>query len=225
VAKKKKKEKKKKVMIHKIKKKKAVKEKFYEIEIPQLKTNVDLLAASPENLKARRIKIDLTRTLRGKSFEASLIVKTKGEKVTAEIKKIHLMPFYIKRIMKRGIDYVEDSFSAECKDAVLKIKPFLITRKKVSRTVRKTLRQKARAYIQNYIKDKTSEQIIDEILYGRFQKPMSLKLKKIYPLGFCDIRMLEIESEKEKIEKEKVKKEKTEETPKITEIKEQESTK
>jgi len=225
VAKKKKKEKKKKVMIHKIKKKKAVKEKFYEIEIPQLKTNVNLLAASPENLKARRIKIDLTRTLRGKSFEASLIVKTKGEKVTAEIKKIHLMPFYIKRIMKRGIDYVEDSFSAECKDAVLKIKPFLITRKKVSRTVRKTLRQKARAYIQNYIKDKTSEQIIDEILYGRFQKPMSLKLKKIYPLGFCDIRMLEIESEKEKIEKEKVKKEKTEETPKITEIKEQESTK
>ncbi len=225
MAKKKKKEKKKKVMIHKIKKKKAVKEKFYEIEIPQLKTNVNLLAASPENLKARRIKIDLTRTLRGKSFEASLIVKTKGEKVTAEIKKIHLMPFYIKRIMKRGIDYVEDSFSAECKDAVLKIKPFLITRKKVSRTVRKTLRQKARAYIQNYIKDKTSEQIIDEILYGRFQKPMSLKLKKIYPLGFCDIRMLEIESEKEKIEKEKVKKEKTEETPKITEIKEQESTK
>lgn len=125
------------------------------------------------------------------------------------------MPFYIRRIIKRGINYVEDSFSTECKDAIIKIKPFLITRKKVSRAVRKTLRESARKYIQKYAKNKTSKELIDEILFGRFQKPMSLKLKKIYPLGFCDIRMLEIENEKEVKEKKEKPEEKNKKAEKI----------
>jgi len=199
-----------KTQIHKTKRKKSIKEKFHEVEIPQLKTKINLLGTGIEALNKRRIKLDLTRTLRGKSFEANLIVKAEKEKATAEIKKITLMNFYIRRIIRRGTDYVEDSFSAQCKDAVLKIKPFLIARKKISRAVRKELRNQAKKYIQEYIKDKTSKQVIDEILFGRFQKPMSLKLKKIYPLGFCDIRMLEIEREKQEKEQktEKIKAEK-----------------
>ena len=44
-----------------------------------------------------------------------------------------------------------------------------------------------------YVKDKKCEEVFDEIIKNQLQKPLSLKLKKIYPLSLCEIRILEIE--------------------------------
>ena len=40
---------------------------------------------------------------------------------------------------------------------------------------------------------KKAEEIFDDILKGNIQKPLSMKLKKIYPLSLCEIRILKIE--------------------------------
>ena len=40
-----------------------------------------------------------------------------------------------------------------------------------------------------------------EIMKNRIQKPLSLKLKKIYPLSLCEIRVFKIEKELEEKEK------------------------
>ena len=58
--------------------------------------------------------------------------------------KLYLLGYYLRRMIRKSIDYVEDSFSVEAKNAVLRVKTFLITRKKVSRAARKTLRNKAK---------------------------------------------------------------------------------
>ena len=94
------------------------------------------------------------------------------------------------------MDYVEDSFSVKCEDAVLRIKPFLITRKKVSRAVRKALREKTKEELTEYMKTQNVKTIFDEILKNKIQKSLSLKLKKIYPLSLCEIRFFAIESQK-----------------------------
>ena len=110
------------------------------------------------------------------------------------------MSSFLRRVVRKGTDYVEDSFSAESKNAKLRIKPLLITREKVSKKIRKVLREKAREELIKYVKSKDSEEIFEDILKGKFQKELSLKLKKIYPLSFCDIRILKVEklfSEKE----------------------------
>ena len=96
-------------------------------------------------------------------------------------------------MMRKGTDYVEDSFSAECKDAQVRIKPFLITRRKVPRKIRKSLREKARQELINYVKAKNSEELFDEILKNQLQKNLIVKLKKIYPLSLCEIRILSLE--------------------------------
>lgn len=96
-------------------------------------------------------------------------------------------------MVRKGTNYVEDSFSAECKDAFVRIKPFLITRKKVSRAVRKALREKAKEELINYVKGKSAEILFDELLKNSIQKFLSLKLKKIYPLSFCEIRIFKLE--------------------------------
>jgi ribosomal protein S3AE len=138
----------------------------------------------------------LTRSLRGKSVEAIFKLHVEGDKVIASLERLHILPFYIRRMMRKSVDYVEDSFDVQVKDKKLRVKPFLITRKKVHRSVRTALRNLAKEEITNYFKDKTAELIFQEILGGRFQKSLSLKLKKIYPLTFCDIRDIFIEKEK-----------------------------
>jgi ribosomal protein S3AE len=170
--------------------------KFFTVSIPSIKKDADLLAYDLESLDGRYIKYDLTRSLRGKSTMFQAKVKVEGDKATATPTKIQLMPYYLKRMVRKGTNYVEDSFSTECKDAQLRIKPFLITRRKVSRAVRKALREKAREELIKYAKSRTTEEIFEDVLRNSLQKTLSLILKKIYPLSLCEIRVLRVEKEK-----------------------------
>jgi ribosomal protein S3AE len=63
---------------------------------------------------------------------------------------------------------------------------------KVSRAIRRTLRNSAKNWIIDYLKTKTASEVFEEILSNQFQKPLSLKLKKTYPLAICEIRVFEI---------------------------------
>ena len=170
------------------------KKKFFEIEIPIVNKPTQLQAYEIEELEGRFIKYDLTRMLKGKSimFTGKIILEENKPRVIS--KKIVLMPYFIRRMMRKGTNYVEDSFDAECKNSELKIKPFLITRRKVSRAVRKALREKAREELIGYVKDKTSDELFEEVIRNQLQKPLSLKLKKIYPLALCEIRILEVKN-------------------------------
>ena len=182
------------------------KKKFFDVEIPILNKTTQLFAYEQKELDGCFIKYDLTRILRGKNAMLQLVVKLKGEKLTSIPREIKLLPYFLKKVVRKGTNYVEDSFSTSCKDAKIKIKPFLITRRKVPRAVRRALRIKAKEELINYVKDKTSETIFEELLKNQIQKPLSLKLKKIYPLSLCEIRVLKVESPI-KEEKPKTKKE------------------
>ncbi|VVB83435.1 Ribosomal S3Ae family protein [uncultured archaeon] len=167
------------------------KKKFFDVEIPIIGKQTQMQAYEISELEGRYMKYDLTRFLRGKSMMITLKVKVEGDKASTSPKKIILMPYFLRRMIRKGTNYVEDSFSAECKDAKLKIKPLLVTRRKISRAVRNALRVKAREELINYVKDKSSDELFDELLKNQLQKPLSLKLKKIYPLALCEIRVLE----------------------------------
>jgi len=184
--------------------------RFFDVEIPIIKKETQLQAYEIGDLEGRFVKYDLTRFLKGKSMILNLKVKVNNEKAVAIPKEIKLMPYFLKRMARKGTDYVEDSFSVKCKDVQVKIKPFLITRRRVPRAVRKALRVKAKEELTNYVKDKTSEEIFEEIIGNRIQKTLSLKLKKIYPLSLCEIRVLKVEREFEKKEEKSAEKKKAE---------------
>lgn len=171
------------------------KKRFFDVEIPIINQKTQLQAYELKELDGRIIKYDLTRILRGKSMLLHLKVKIEGEKATAIPIEAKLMPYFLRRMVRKGTNYIEDSFSAECKDAKLRIKPMLISRRRISRAVRKALREKAREELTNYVKDKNSTTLFDELLKNQLQKPLSLKLKKIYPLSLCEIRIFKVEGE------------------------------
>ncbi len=167
------------------------KKKFFDVDIPLIGKQTQMQAYEPSELNGRFLKYDLTRALRGKSVMLTLKVKVEGNNILTIAKKIEVLPYFIRRMIRKGTNYVEDSFDAECEDAKLKIKPLLVTRRKVSRAIRKELRNKAKEEMIEYIKKKTSEQLFDDVLKNQMQKVVSLKLKKIYPLALCEIRVLE----------------------------------
>ena len=188
--------------------------KFFNVEIPLIKRETQAIAYVLEDLNDRYLKYDLTRMLRGKGAILQAKIKIENDKAIAHPTQIKLLPYYLKRMVRKGTNYVEDSFSTETKDALVRIKPFLITRRKVSRAVRKALRDKAREELIKDLKTKTTEEIFEEILRNNLQKPLSLKLKKIYPLSLCEIRVLKVEKELEKPKKEKKKPKEAKETKK-----------
>jgi ribosomal protein S3AE len=168
------------------------KKKFQSVEIPLINSRVELVGDSIEDLKDKTINLDLTRQLKGKSVEAIVKIKIENGKAVAYPNKIKLMPYFIKRMIRKRISYIEDSFETPSQESLIRVKPFLITRKKVSRAVRKALRNRCKNWIEDYIAERKDNEIFNEILSNKMQRTLSLVLKKTYPLSLCEIRILEI---------------------------------
>lgn len=169
------------------------KKRFFDVDMPLIEKQTHLQAYNIEELDGRTISYDLTRILKGKSIMLKLDVKADESGATAVPNESKVMPYYIRRAIRKGTHYVEDSFQTEAKDAYVRIKPFLITRRKVARSVRKALRENARHYLEDYAKQSKAEGLFGEVLKNKIQKELSLYLKKTYPLSFCEIRILRVD--------------------------------
>ncbi|MBS3081692.1 hypothetical protein J4416_01985 [Candidatus Pacearchaeota archaeon] len=172
--------------------KKVVRKKFFDVLVPLTATEVKLYASSEEDLNNKIVKIDMTKNLKGKNVDLRAKVIYKDGKLDSELISLILLPSYIRRTMRRGIDYIEDSFKTSCKDAQIVIKPFMITRNHVSRNIRKEIRNLAKKFLEGYSNIKTVKELFSEIMTNKLQKAVSLKVKKIYPLAFCEIRWIEV---------------------------------
>lgn len=182
------------------KSRKGMRKSFFDVKAPLTSTKVSLYGYSAEDLAGQVVRLDLTKSLRGKSLELQLKVKLDGEELVGVPVKSRLSQGYVRRMVRKGTDYVEDSFVAECRDFKVVVKPFMITRNKVSRSVRRALRDLAKKTLEGYIKSRTAEEIFGELMSNKLQKSLSLKLKKIYPLALCEIRVFEVLGEKDKEE-------------------------
>src|SRR3989344_5830874 len=200
---------------------KGARKKFFEISIPLTASKAHLYGYSPEDFNGKTLKLDMSKNLRGKGLELKAKIEVSNEKLNSELLSLQIFPSHIRRSMRRGADYVEDSFETFCKDAKLRIKPFMITRKRVSRKIRKVIRETAKKHLEAHAKARSTKELFSEIMTNKLQKELSLKIKKIYPLALCEIRMLEVveklkskeknNSEEIKEEAKEVKKEKTKE--------------
>lgn len=179
----------------------VLKKQYFDIKLELLGSIVPLLALKPEELEGKTIKLDMTKLLKGKGAEGKFIVKKKDDALEGKIYSYSLYQSYIKRLIGHGISIVEDSFVCKTKDVEVRFKPFLITRKKVHRAVRKALRNAAREFLKKTVVTKTRDKLFQAIFVGIVQKTLSAKLKKIYPLAICELRVVKIEKPLELIKK------------------------
>ena len=174
--------------------------KFQEVDVPLIRGKIELIGDSVEDIEGKTIKLDLTRQLKGKSVEVTVKVVNQNDKLVAHPTKMKLLSYFIRRMIRKKISYVEESLLIPSQESMLVVKPFLITRKRVSRAVRKALRNRAKNWLEDYISQMKDSEVFDEVLSNKLQKPLSLVLKKTYPLSLCEIRVLEIKRPLEKSE-------------------------
>jgi ribosomal protein S3AE len=179
----------------------AERKRYIEVQVPFLGESLKVLGTAQE-LHNKTIKLDLTRKLRGKGLTIKLRIFNQEGKLFAIPNSLILASSYIRRMMRKRTNYVEDSFQTRCADIRVTFKPHLITRKKVSRVVRKNLRNTTKDFIIEYSKERDYMTLTQDIFDGTLQKTLLPKLKKVYPLSFCDIRVFETK-ELQKIDIEK----------------------
>ena len=180
-------------MVSKIKNKMAIqkrKKRFFEVDIPIINKKTQIQGYDIEELVNTNLSYDLTRILKGKNIIIQLKTKIEEDKLIAEPIGIIVLPSFLRRMIRKGTDYVEDSFIIQTKNKKVIVKVFLITRRKVSRAVKNALRTKAKEELTIELSKRTLEDSLDDVLKGKTQKDLSLKLKKIYPLSLCEIRVL-----------------------------------
>lgn len=178
-----------------------IRKKFFEVKVPLVSMKVALYAGSAEELNGKNVKLDLTRSLRGKSLEFNMKIKANGEELGGVPVSLILAGSYVRRMMRAGVDYAEDSFKAETRDNKVVMKTFMIARNRVSRSVLNALRSTARKHLEGYMKTRDTTEMFSEIMSNKIQKDLSLKLKKIYPLALCEVRWFEVLGDKDKVEK------------------------
>tara|TARA_Y100000034_G_scaffold132577_1_gene195910 strand:- start:488 stop:1132 length:645 start_codon:yes stop_codon:yes gene_type:complete len=198
-----------KIMKHKPKQKnkKTGKRRFFEVSAPMTAAKISLYASSAEELEGKTVKLDLTRSLRGRALELRMKIHSKGDKLEASPVSANLIQSYVRRMVRRGTDYVEDSYEVESRDKKLRVKTLFVTRRRVSRAVRGALRELAKKHIIASFKVRDGGEIIQDVMANKIQKELSQKLKKIYPLALCEIRRIEIlgDLDKKKADKEEKK--------------------
>jgi len=177
--------------------KKQIKKKFFPVEVPIANTEISLFAGELEELNNRHVKLDLTNQLKGKAIELKLRINVENGKASAKAIQAQLLGYYVRRAVRKGTDYCEDSFITQIKDQRVRIKPLLVTRKRVTKKVLTSLRKLAKKSITEYVKDKRFDDLMVEIINGKIQREINTKLKKIYPLSLCEIRFFGIEELKE----------------------------
>jgi len=186
---------------------KNVKKKFFPVSIPILNKETELYGSDIKEFEGKYIKYDLTNILKGKAVELKLMVILDKKELAATPKEIKIFSSYLRRAARKGTDYAEDSFFAQCSDHRVKVKPFMVTRKRVPEKTLKGLRQTAKKEITEYFKEKTFEKIVSDIISNKIQKELGIKLKKVYPLSAFEIKFLGINDLKEYEKIEQLKKE------------------
>jgi hypothetical protein len=78
------------------------KKRFWDVEIPLIRKVTQLIAFDKKDLNGRTIKYDLTRILRGKSVMLSTKVIATEDSLTSIPVKFEIMPYYMKRIVRKG---------------------------------------------------------------------------------------------------------------------------
>ena len=144
-------------------------------------------------LEGKTLKLSLfavTNDMKKQNMDASFkIVSVVEGKAQTRITGIYLTQSYIKRLVRRGRNKIDDSFLVKTKDRkLLRVKPLMVTNNKANKSITSRIRVTARAIIAKIASMSDHEQFFNDIISIKLQKELREKLSKIYPLRFLEIR-------------------------------------
>ncbi|MFH1332324.1 MAG: hypothetical protein ABIH63_03495 [archaeon] len=159
-------------------------------------TIAETLASEPNLLVGRYVKaslMDLTNDPKKQNVQITFkITSVKENAADTELVRYELMPSYIRRLMRKERDKVEDSFVVQSKDNVkVRIKPIIITKGKTQNSVLTAIRKKTQEVISEVLKEQNYYDFVSEAISTKTQKSLREQLKKIYPIAVLEFKVVE----------------------------------
>jgi len=180
--------------------KKLKKKKWYPIAAPKLFGDEllgEILVDDPNLILNRVVTtnlMNLTNDMKHQNINIRFRVNKIEDNVAyTELISYEMLPSSIKRLVRRDINKLDESFVCETKDNVLvRIKPFLLTKVATKGSKLKLLRKTLINLISQEIKRLSFDEVIQDVITRKLQNNVKAYLKKIYPLKICEIRYFEI---------------------------------
>ena len=207
---------------------------WYNIQAPPAFDNVtiaDALSDSPDNLINRVTGVslqNLTNDFR-KSHITLFFKINKVEETNAFTQFVGhtLTSDYLRRMIRRRRSKIDGVYDVTTRDgAVLRVKPFATTDKRIQNSQRKVVREAMKKTITDQAKATTLSEFVNSILDGKMGSDIYKNCKKLYPVKRIEIYKTEVISQPAiMIEEKKPAPKKEEEETAEPEKKEKKSTK
>jgi small subunit ribosomal protein S3Ae len=154
-------------------------------------------ALEPQLLMGREAKLSLTSVtndMKKQNISVSFVVqKVQGEKAFTELKSYELAPSFIKRLVRRGRDRIDDTYKIETLDKVkVTIKPFMITSTNVKSSIITLLRKTAATELKRKFENLNYNELVSLLVFGRIHEEVYRMLKRIYPIKNFEIRSMDV---------------------------------
>ena len=205
---------------------------WYNVLAPPAFDNVtiaDTLADSPDSLINRVTGVslqDLTNDFRKSHITLFFkIFKVEETNAYTQFAGHTLTSDYLRRMIRRRRSKIEGVYDVTTRDgAVLRVKPFATTDKRIQNSQRKVVREAMKKTIDDQAKTSTLSEFVNSILDGKIGSDIYKNCKKLYPVKRIELYKTEVisqptvmmeEKKPKKEEKEEIKEpEKKEKKPK-----------
>ncbi|MBN2368226.1 hypothetical protein JXC34_04345 [Candidatus Woesearchaeota archaeon] len=151
-----------------------------------------------ENALGKTISVNLmhiTGDIKNQNADVKFEVSdAKDNKLNTRLIRYTFSNSSIKRYVRRRMSRIDDSIVIMTKDnKKIRIKPFLLTRQKVSKSVQYNLRATLKEELIKLVKNADYDELFLKVIKYSIQKELKDKLNAIYPVKSLEIRILKEE--------------------------------
>jgi len=179
---------------------KEIRKRWMNIIAPELFNRAYLgetLVAEPEDMLNKTIVVnlmDLTRSIKQQNYNVKFKVnEIKENEALTEIQSYLMNGASIKRMVRRNIEKLDDSFIVTTSDGkFVRVKPLVITRSSTKGAVATVMRKEIRNFVIKDVEGSTYEMFVRNVISGKLSAGLSQRLNKIYPVRIATIRMFEL---------------------------------
>ena len=180
---------------------KLKKKQWYQIVAPKQFENVvigETLVSDANAMLGKTLThslMNLTNDIKKQNVNIHFkIVEIEGNKGKTSIIGYEIIPYSVKRFVRRNSEKMDLSFTCETADKVfLRVKPLVITKADVKGSIAAKMRNSIVQSLIKTINKMKYDELINDLISHKLQSLMRENLNKVYPLKVCEIRYAGIE--------------------------------
>jgi ribosomal protein S3AE len=182
------------------------KKKWYSIVAPAMlgeKVLGESYLVDTETVEGRKLNMNLmqvTGDIKAQNSSVQFeVTGAKDSRIQTKLIGYEFLSAAVKRLIRRRMTRIDDSIVCVTKDGIkVRVKPLVMTRSKVSRSVEHSLRAHLRYEVISQVKNYACEELFSSVIKNKVQQDIKMKINVLYPLKGVIIRSLKIEKDSAK---------------------------